>query len=107
MAKDKGSEEQESEKCLARSYTTLVVESELVLFPLNQVPAPFNMISSRCNNNFLEARFQLGVRRFLTEFNQNVRSCLRGSEVPRTGDGTGKGRGTWLEGHRNHGPNEA
>ena len=60
------------------------------------------MISSRCNNNFLEVRFQLGIRKFLTEFNQNVRSCLRGSEVPRTGDGTGKDRGTRLEGYRNH-----
>lgn len=44
------------------------------------------------------------------ELNKNGRDCIRGSEVPMTGDVAGKGTMTtvtWLENHMNHGANEA
>lgn len=45
-----------------------------------------------CDNNLLDADFNL-VSKVLTEFNQNVEGCLRGSEVPMLGVWLGRALG--------------
>lgn len=57
-------EKDQREKWLASSYTILMVERDLVVFPLNQVPALYTLLlliwsSSRCDNSILEADVNL------------------------------------------------